>query len=161
MGRPPLSDNVHQLRGTRSQVGRSGAAARGAQSPDPTHLTDLAPPEWMPELARAVWNEVAPKLARNHLLTELDTFALERLCVSVARYRQLTVNSEGKLVMHNAETGAYSISPLVTMQQMYANQVDAGLTKFGMTPSDRAKVLVNPQGDLFGHEPDPAARHLR
>lgn len=144
-GRPPLPSSLHALRGTRSQVGRD---RRGAE-PDPAYVTDLAPPAHLPDSAKAVWAEFAPRLARAHLLTELDTFALEKLCVSIARYRRLTEHTEDKLVMHNAETGSYSISPHVLLQQMYANQADAGMTKFGMNPSDRARVLVNPQDDLF------------
>ena len=152
-GRPPLPTNVHALRGTRSQVGRD---RRGAE-PDPAYLTDLAAPAHLPESAQTVWAEFAPRLARNRLLTELDTFALEKLCVAIARYRRLTAYTDDKLVMHNAETGSYSISPHVLLQQMYANQADGGMAKFGMNPSDRARVLVNPQDDLFGKAPQAGA----
>lgn len=153
-GRPPLPSNVHAMRGTRSQVGRG---ARGAE-PDPSYVVDLAPPAHLPDSAKAVWSEFAPRLAKNHLLSELDTFALEALCISIARYRRLAEYTEDKLVMHNAETGNYSISPHVLLQQMYANQADRGMAKFGMTPADRVRVLVNPQDDLFAPSSGAAAQ---
>lgn len=161
MGRPPLPDNVHQLRGTTSQVNRGKPTA--GVSPDPAHLQDLTPPEHLPESAKAVWREFAERLSRNHVLTELDTFAFEKLCVSIARYRKLTADTEERLIAQNPETGTQSIAPRVTLQQMYANQADTAMSKFGMTPSDRAKVLVQPQGDLFGNDNpagNAAARHF-
>lgn len=147
-GRLPKPSALHLVQGTRSQVGR-GKGAAGGKEPDPTYLQDLTPPAHLPDSAKEVWRELAPKLARSYLLTELDTLELERLCVATARWRKLTAATEEKQLMHNSETGSYSISPHVLLQQMYANQASHGLSKFGLNPADRARVMVNPQADLF------------
>lgn len=150
-GRPPKPTNLHLVRGTKSQVGRT--RPKGGAEPDPSYLQDLTPAAWLPDSAKAIWNEIAPKLSRAKLLTELDVPELERICVAVARYRRMTLKTEEHMVMRNEETGALSISPLVLVQQMYANQAHSGMAKFGMNPADRSRVIVNPQADLFE---DPA-----
>ena len=147
-GRTPKPTALHLVNGTRSQVGRGKGKADGHE-PEPQVLLDLTPPDHLPESAKVVWREMAPKLRRAGLLTELDTFELEKLCVSVARYRKLTEQTEEVQLQANLETGAVSISPRVLLQQMYANQANHALGKFGMNPADRARIIVNPQGDLF------------
>jgi P27 family predicted phage terminase small subunit len=156
-GRPPKPSALHLVQGTKSQAGR-GAAAAGAGEPEPMLLNDLTPPAHLPESAKAVWAELAPKLRRAQLLTELDTLELEHMAVAVARWRKLLADTEDKGIMHNAETGTFSISPKVLLQQMYANAAGRSMTKFGMNPADRSRVMVNPQADLF-EKPSKAANN--
>ena len=162
-GRPPKPASLHVIGGTRSQVGRGKVADPGAGQPEPQLLADLTPPAWLPPAAQDVWCELAPKLRRAHLLTELDTDELAHICVATARWRKLLAETEDKGIMHNAETGTFSISPKVLLQQMYANSATARMAKFGMTPADRARVLVNPQADLFASDPQAASalRHFK
>ena len=144
-GRLPLPSNVHALHGNPGKRGRNG------QEPEPVHLQDLSPPPHLPEEVAAVWQELAPKLKRAHLLTELDTPLLEMTCAAIATHRlAISKTAGGKLLQKNAETGSVSLSPWAMVQSMSFKQGMAALQQWGATPSSRSRVMVDPQADLFG-----------
>lgn len=136
-------------------TGNPGKRALAQGEPDPTYLEDLTPPAHLPENVAAVWNELAPRLRAARLLTEIDTVAFELLCNSWANYRLATA-MVGDEHVHVSSKGGASTSPWAIVQSMAFKQVSACLAKFGMSPADRARVAVNPQGDLFTE--DPAAK---
>jgi P27 family predicted phage terminase small subunit len=147
MARPPKPTSLKLV------TGNPGKRALDKGEPDPDYLVDLTPPAHLSAEAAAVWSEVAPKLRKARLLTEVDTVQLEMLCVSVANYRTATAQVGDRMVYTNPGNGAKSTSPWAIIQSMAFKQVSACLTKFGMSPADRARVTVNPQGGLFD---DPA-----
>ena len=71
-GRSPKPTQLKMLQGTY----RPDRANPGEIFPDAPN--DLSPPEWLSERAQEKWNEIAPILGSNGLLTEcdLDTLAL-------------------------------------------------------------------------------------
>ncbi len=75
-GRPPKPTQLKVLQGTY----RPDRANPGEIFPDAPN--DLAPPEWLSERAQAKWNELAPMLASNGLLTECDLDTLALYCVT-------------------------------------------------------------------------------
>lgn len=143
-GRPPLPSNVHALHGN------PGKRARNAHEPEPLHLQDLTPPEHLTEEQAKIWNELAPKLRRAHLLTELDTYLLEMTCEAMATYRlSVARTAGGKELQKNAETGSVSLSPWSMVKQMAFKRGMACLQQFGASPAWRSRVMVDPQQDLF------------
>lgn len=139
----------------------SGNPGKRAQrpEPDPDYLDDLTPPAHLPEHVARVWSDLAPKLRKAHLLTQLDVPALEMVCAAIANHRIATQTAGLNMMMHNAETGAFSPSPWLIIQSMAFKQAFVGLSRFGMTPADRARVIVNPQTDLFAQD-EKAARYF-
>lgn len=83
------------------------------------------------------------------LLTELDTIALEWLCVAAAQHRRATAEVGDKYIARNAETGSLSPSPWLIIQSMAFKRAKVLCDAFGMSPAARARVVVNPQGALF------------
>jgi P27 family predicted phage terminase small subunit len=144
-GRPPTPTALRLIEGNRGKR----AAPKG--EPDPQYLDDLAAPAHLSPMAAQVWHELAPKLRRARLLTELDTIALEQLCVAAAQHRLATGHTgDDKLIMRNAETGSLSPSPWVIIQSMAFKRAKVLCDAFGMTPAARTRVLINPQDDMFG-----------
>jgi P27 family predicted phage terminase small subunit len=143
-GRPPKPTALKLVEGNR------GKRAAPSHEPEPALLNDLTPPAHLPAEAAAVWNELAPKLRRAQLLTELDTLALEWLCVAAAQHRHATAAAgDDKLIMRNAETGSLSPSPWLMIQSMSFKRGKLLCDAFGMNPVARSRVMVNPQDDLF------------
>ena len=151
-GRPPKPTALKLI------AGNPGKRASGKQEPDPTYLSDLTAPAWMPPAAASVWDEIAKPLSEAKLLTEVDVPMLSMACVSIAQYRyavgrvgsdlvksKLEKNDEGELV----EVGEH-INPWAMIQSMTFKQAMVVLREFGMSPSARSRVAIQPQGDLFG-----------
>lgn len=151
-GRPPKPTALKLI------AGNPGKRASGKQEPDPTYLRDLTPPAWMPPAVAEVWNEIAKPLSEAKLLTEVDVPMLSMACVSIAQYRyavsrvgsdlvksKLEKNEEGELVA----VGEH-INPWAMVQSMTFKQATVVLREFGMSPSARSRVAIQPQGDLFG-----------
>lgn len=152
-GRPPKPTALKLIEGNR------GKRAAPTGEPDPTYLQDLTPPAHLTPRAAAIWAELAPALARNRLLTELDVLPLEWLCAAAAQHRQAAEQAgDDKLIMRNAETGALSPSPWLIIQSMAFKRAKLLCDAFGMTPAARARVMVNPQDDLFKPQPNGPAR---
>lgn len=148
MGRTPTPTGLKVVKGN------PGKRAIQQPNPDPTYLSDLTPPAHLSPDAAAVWEEFAAKLRAAKVLTELDVIALEMMCNSVAAYRhaeKMGIDKEGKRVplQRNQETGSVSLSPWAIVKSMSEKSALAIMAKFGMTPADRTRVLINPQGSLF------------
>lgn len=143
-GRPPKPTALKLIEGNR------GKRATPRNEPDPAYLNDLTPPAHLPVDAAAVWSEIAPALRRALLLTELDKLALEWLCVAAAQHRRAAAEATSdKMIVRNAETGSLSPNPWLIIQSMAFKRGNSLATAFGMTPAARARVMVNPQPDLF------------
>ena len=143
-GRPPKPSALKLIQGN------PGKRATNGREPEPGLLDDLTPPAHLPPPIAAVWAELAPKLRRAQLLTELDTPLLELTCAAIATFR-LTVDKtqDGKLLTRNAETGTVSLSPWAMLQSMAHKQALATLREWGASPAARSRVVIDPQADLF------------
>lgn len=133
--------------------GNPGKRAGNAKEPEPNLLdvSQLEPPAHLPEEIAAVWRELAPKLQRAKVLSELDTHLLEMTAASIATYRlTMAKTAGGKVMMRNEETGSVSLSPWSMLQSMSFKQAMAALQQWGATPAARSRVMVDPQQDLFG-----------
>lgn len=148
MGRPRTPSALKLIAGT------DRADRRNGNEPEPQLLNDLTPPAHLRERSRAVWVELAPLLRRNQVLTEMDVLALELLCDAVADYRHARAERGDSLVTFSAK-GSQMLDQLLVAQQACAKRCESIMGRFGMDPVSRSKVMVDPQGDLFG-KPDAA-----
>lgn len=94
------------------------ADRHGANDEPTPPAADLAPPYWLKGLARRVWEERAPALHKEGLLTELDVEMFAHACVQLAKARRGD---------EKALAAAFRI-----------------LARFGVTPSHRAGLNVRP-----------------
>ncbi len=140
-GRPPKPTALKLV------TGNPGKRAINRQEPDPDYLDDLAAPAHLPEHAKKFWNDLAPKLRKARLLTELDVSALEKLCIAEMNYWEVTDKIGLEFVIHG-EKSVYT-NPLLNQQSMYLKQIMMLYREFGKTPAARVRIAINPQGDMF------------
>jgi P27 family predicted phage terminase small subunit len=102
-------------------------------------------PSWLPDEAKAIWAEYAPKLERLGLFTEVDGIDFQNLCISAAEVRMHT-----EALMQNGYTtetpqGFIVQRPEVAMRNKAILMVTTLSAKFGMSPSDRAGLTIPEQ----------------
>lgn len=168
-GPPPKPTALKAVEGNR------GKRPSNKQEPDPEYVEDLSPPAWLPADAKAVWTNVAPKLRAAKLLTVIDIEMLAMGCVSIAQYRGAVKEAGARLVIDqkaaaeadqvdksesddDAPKGA-CLNPWLIVQSMAFKQAMKVFTEFGMSPSSRTRLAIQPQQDLFGS--DKAKRYFR
>ncbi len=163
MARPNKPSADHAARGN------PGKRARNRQEPDPDYLDDMTAPAWLPEPARAVWSEYAPKMRKAKILTVIDVEPFARWCRLVVRIRiasndlerlgvmvERAPSGEKAVVEKDADKAkaapAHVINQLVYVESMLLKQLLALEREFGMTPAARTRVQVEPQLTLFPDE---------
>ena len=142
MGRPRKPTALKLIAGTNNKHPTNG------QEPEPMLLNDLTPPAHLHERSAAVWQEVAPMLRRLQLLTEADRITLEMLCDAVADYRYAREQRGDKFVSFSSK-GSQMLNQWLVAQLASGKRAEAFMSRFGMDPVSRSKVMVDPQGDLF------------
>lgn len=108
--------------------GNPGKRPINGEEPKPTQVSTRAP-NGLPPLARKKWHELAEELGRLGMLTVLDKPALELACLCWATAREAFEAGQ----MARAEK----------MNTAYRHWCG----KFGLSPSDRAGLVVAPDDD--------------
>src|SRR3990167_6403207 len=137
-GRPPKPTALKLLQGN------PGKRRLNANEPAPPPAS-TEPPDWLDELARAFWDEHAPPLIRRGLLTTWDVPMFATACSEHSLWVRYTV----RINKHPFGKAAKDWSRLRNMA--LANR-DRTLSKFGMSPSDRARL-----GAVGAEMPEDAA----
>lgn len=144
MARPTKPTALKIVAGT-ARAGR----ANGAE-PEPSLLIDLEPPSHLELRSAAVWRELAPMLRRLQLLTEADVVAFEMLCDAVADYRFAREKRGDAFVGYSPKTGAQMLNQWLVAGSIASKRAETFMTRFGMDPVSRSRVMVTPQADMFG-----------
>ena len=150
-GRYPKPTTLKVIEGNR------GKRKTSKQEPDPEYLDDLTPPAWLPDAAKAIWSEIVPHLRRARMLSTVDVPMLSKGCVAIAQYRRATAMIGDQLVIDpgQAKEGedppkAAQLNQWMVAQSMAFKQAMAVFQQFGMSPAARTRIMIQPQGDLFG-----------
>lgn len=119
MGRPPKPTVLKVLNGSAAHH----PERRNPEEPQVDALTEVPePPFRLTGRARAAWDNLAPQAVELGVLTSADLYALAETCVAFAK-----AHSTGRAEWHRAFM--------------------TGLGRFGLTPSDRARVHVATKGN--------------
>jgi P27 family predicted phage terminase small subunit len=139
-GRPRKPTALKDLQGT-------NRTERGNESEPQYALTSgtFAPPAHLNPEAAQIWCECAALLLGGKVLTDADLYALSMLAEAMADYREcqrqmLAAGSEGYVT--TSSKGGQVLSPWIVAKQMSAKRVMELLSKFGMEPSSRSKVIA-------------------
>jgi P27 family predicted phage terminase small subunit len=169
MGRPSKPTEQKRIEGNRGKRGL------GRNEPDPDYLDDMTPPAWLPDAAKAVWAEYAPKMRKAKVLTVIDVEPFARWCALVVKFKKVHADLErqGVMIERPAKEGedakaakaapSHVVNQLVFVESMLQKQLLAVEREFGMTPAARTRVHVDPQLTLFGddgkhqHQQQPGA----
>jgi len=152
-GRKPKPIPLRILEGNREHkpIPDIPKIAPTAQDNSPRWFNDLGDKE-VSRLANKKWKEIVSKLKKYGLAKEIDEPLLEILCVTLAKYRVLTRKT--KIEATRYESGLIRVNPLMNVELQYIRQLVDLLSRFGMSPSDRNKVLFEPVGLEFEDDED-------
>jgi len=148
MGRPRKPTALHLV------GGNPGHRPLNSAEPEPDLLDDLTPPASLSDRSAVVWIELAPMLRKIGVLTVADKIALEMMCDAVSDYRHARTELGLDFVAKNSRTGSEMLSQWLIAKQMSGKRAEAWMAKFGMDPVSRSRIMVDPQGDLFGKGDD-------
>lgn len=130
-GRKPLPTKLKLLRGN------PGKRPLNPNEPQPDPEMPLKPTN-MGEIASAKWDEMAPKLHRIGILTEIDGDALEAYCDA---YEKMTL-SRANMEMYGVTMGDKK-HPAFQVWSDSLKLMKSFLTEFGMTPSSRSRLSAS------------------
>jgi len=103
------------------------------------------PPDFLEGLALDTWNDVAPKLERLGILTELDGFALAAMCLEWSEYIKLRTSGEESIQVF--ANGTRNLSPEISAAHKCLKEARAFFGEFGLTPSSRSRLSIMPDND--------------
>ena len=100
-------------------------------------------PIWLPVEAKEKWDELAPKLQKLGLLTEIDGDEFARYCLFMVRSIDAEGEVEKGLLVDGAVPGTRVKNPAVQIARDYAAMASKIADKFGMNPSSRNGLDVD------------------
>lgn len=154
MARPPKPTALKRAEGNRGK-----RPLGDKREPEPEILTDLAPPNWLSEAGKAVWERQAPRLAKIKLLTSADVDVFAIFCQETGNYidaqRQLNAlqaagGGKSPLIVRGNEGKQPQPNPWLIVQSMASKKSLALGREFGMTPVGRRQLALEVQTDMFG-----------
>lgn len=140
-GPAPKPTQLKQLHGTY----RPDRAIGREATPPPARR--LAPPDWLSDLAREKWRELAPTLANQGLLTECDLDTLAVYCTTWVRWKDAEDALQGEGMTTTAQSGYQQVSPYYTIASKSQAELRALADRLGLSPSARTRIHVPPQSE--------------
>ena len=123
--------------------GNPGNRPLNEHEPAPPKVYDPPAPEGFTALQSAKWTEVAGKLGKIRVLTELDLDALEIYCREWINYHEALadVAARGKLLQ--LASGGVMWNPSWTQLKHSQSACRSIMAEFGMTPSTRTGLVAS------------------
>jgi P27 family predicted phage terminase small subunit len=136
-GRPPKPTRLKVL------TGNPGKRKLNAREPQPAAGAPSCP-SWLSKEAKAEWKRAAQELGRLGLLTVVDRATLTAYCLAWVELYEATklIQTEGRIV--TTDKGSKKPHPAVAMQRSAWAAVRAFSSLFGLDPSSRGKLHVEP-----------------
>jgi P27 family predicted phage terminase small subunit len=153
-GRKKIPSNLHLLRGNPSKLPQSSFQ----DEPQPKVPSEVPKPPTIlkgDKEARKKWKQIVPELMDLGLFTELETDIIAHYCQLFSRLTEITrrlneierdENGNIKDTLINVSpTGYAQQSALIGMQNVTQREMRAIMVEFGMTPSSRSRLKVQPK----------------
>lgn len=134
------------MRGVKPNVSKVVPMKDGIQRPAPDA------PEWMTELGRQVWDELAPDMMRFKRLEPHFQYQFASYCESVSAFIGATNELAMSGIWYEVKTRNGLQQKKVAawgIQQEAANAMRRDAALFGLSPVDEARLSGGGQGDLF------------
>ncbi|MBW3469091.1 phage terminase small subunit P27 family [Arthrospiribacter ruber] len=142
MGRNTLPDEIKANRGTL----RKHRVNTDKPEPNKVNKSSLKIPAHLNKYAKAFYSKYFEMLTDYKVLTDMDLDTLEVLSSEYGKYieAQYKIKSEGYMTVGTNKNGStYSmVSPWVNIANNAFKNYSSLMAKFGLSPSERAKVSV-------------------
>lgn len=104
-------------------------------------------PSFLTGLAREHWKRTVPLLVARNIITDLDEFALVRMCQNYEWWReaQASIKDRGMIIDGTTDRGAALVreNPSVKHVKEFNAAFEKLETKFGLTPKDRESIKAH------------------
>jgi P27 family predicted phage terminase small subunit len=101
-------------------------------------------PAYLDNSAKREWRRLVPILERMRVLTEADEIALANLCQQYAMLQEAQIKLRKTGLLIKTRSGYIQQSPLVGIISVTVDQVIKLSREFGLTPSSRTRIQVEP-----------------
>ncbi|MDW3204586.1 MAG: phage terminase small subunit P27 family [Alphaproteobacteria bacterium] len=138
-GRKPKPAEVSEAQGN------PGRRPKAAPPPSVPTLGSLsAPKELRRADQKAVWEKLAPLLARMNFLRATDQAAMVRYCIHLADWHALTRELKGRAFTYETVSNHGTmerVKPAFLVRERIENRLEKLEDKLGLTPSARQSIL--------------------
>ncbi|MFA5130409.1 MAG: phage terminase small subunit P27 family [Patescibacteria group bacterium] len=100
-------------------------------------------PKWLHKYAKTEYHRLHERLEKLGLMTELDEAAFVGYCQAFARWRQAEEDIRISGLTVTNSKGFTQQNPAITTANNYLKLMSLYLGKFGLSPSDRAGLIVD------------------
>jgi P27 family predicted phage terminase small subunit len=123
--------------------GNPGKRALNDREPSyPTAMTNAKPPAFLNRDGKKYWNETAPLLIAQGVLTEVDLASFALVCQAWGRYVDVEKKLAKMSLVIKTTNGNIIQNPLLAVANRAFDQYRAMATEFGLTPSSRSRIVV-------------------
>jgi P27 family predicted phage terminase small subunit len=140
--------------------GNPGKRPLNPNEPDVPECETIEPPDWLSELAKSIWRELAQDLAACGILRQTDLNQFAVYCDSLATFREAQgmLAREGLLITD--EKGNVRRHPAEMIKSSAFARIKSLAVEFRLTPGSRANNGVSPAGSGGGDADDPIEEAL-
>lgn len=115
--------------------------------PKPVTLKTTCP-RYLDETAKLAWNRLYPELHGMGLVAKIDRDALGAYCQAYARYVKYEKIVMEKGELYKTAAGNVIMSPALAVANRALEQMRQFMAEFGLTPSSRARITLEPPGEM-------------
>jgi P27 family predicted phage terminase small subunit len=143
-GRIPKPEVIHSLHGNPGKRKRKEGLVVVGSAP--------TPPAYITAHAKKLWREILSNFDGINLVTGADRYTFAQLCQALARVveGERILSAEGLIVRepivnrHGTVTDKEKIKahPAIAIVKMYGSQVAQIGARFGLSPGDRARIVM-------------------
>jgi len=143
-GRPGRSGGKPKPTALKLLTGNPGKRPLNESEPKPAVVIPRAPAS-LPERVRREWYTLAHQLADAGLLTELDKMALAGLVTSYVRWMEAQEGLAKTGLLIKGRDNVPVLNPLLRISRDAQVEYTRLLGEFGLTPSSRSRLHVEPK----------------
>lgn len=104
-------------------------------------IENVDAPEWMPELARQMWETVCPHLCKKKVLAVTDLHNLEAFCMAYSNWRDANEEIRTKGLVITGATGGPIKNPACTIANETMRQMALFGGNLGLDPAARGRLI--------------------
>lgn len=122
-------------------AGNPGRRPLNLAEPDFSEVTEITPPDWMPERAQAMWQAMVPELLREKILCITDLHNVEAFCVAYDKWRMSEEAVQEHGILITTESGTVIKNPALTAANEAMRQLSTFGAQLGLDPSSRSRLI--------------------
>ena len=126
-------------------TGNPGKRAINHTEPQPAKAVARRVPSSLPPAGKTLWKSLVPELARLNLLTMIDDATLHGACLNYARALMAGALIAKQGITIVTDKGFTLAHPAVAIERNAWKAWLAFATQFGLTPSARSNLHIQPQ----------------